>query len=344
MMLFLSLNIGKTSISRISLIKKMDFQEDHQEDKVSKVSNKGICSLIPSANHPSFKCSGEYLNFIVPATDEGKWPKGLTWTILEDAKDFQGIMGRVYIETGPKDIEPSCKSFSKVLCLEGNYILYVNSEDNSVDNKENYYVDVCSSDNRIKVGEALDFNANLFMCSEPNFEKTIPKQVEFAIKEPELSLSYFSNAQDYTEQPSFLPTFEPSNSPIFTDENSIMPSETPTMEPTFTPTLKHNPFPSWKPSKEPTYSPTDEPTHHPTFEPTKHPSFHPSHMPTEMPTFEPTKRPSMQPSREPVYNPTLHPTFEPTNKLVNLNFDSDYEIDVGHGKILEIKFRDKPVD
>ena len=233
-MLFLSLNIEKTSIFRTSLIKKMDFQENHREDKVSKVSNKGICSLIPSANHPSFKCSGEFLNFIVPATDEGKWPKGLSWTILEDAKDFQGIMGRVFIETGPKDVEPGCKSFSKVLCLEGNYILYVNSEDNSEENKENYYVDICSSDNRVKVGEALDFNANLFMCSEPNFEKTIPKQVEFAIKEPELSLSYSSNAQHYTEQPALLP------------------------------------------------------------------------------------------------------------KIVNLTIDNDYEIDVGRGKIMEIKFRDKP--
>ena len=117
--------------------------------------NRNVCSL--DVVKPS-RCDGMLIEFNSPATTDGEWPDGFTWSVYEDHK--QDKLVEVYNEDGVSVISSNvCRSFSKNICLSGQYILTVNKlHENDVNTK--YYVDIVNNDLRVYAGEAYSFNTN----------------------------------------------------------------------------------------------------------------------------------------------------------------------------------------
>ena len=136
-----------------------------------------ICSITTSLTHPSYNCRGSYINFIVPATNNGLWPDGFTWAVYENFEDKKGLLSKNHLEDGP-GVTPkstSCRSFSTVLCLDGDFTLHVNSKLLEPEDKS-LYVDICTSDHRVYAGEVYEFSTFKMNCSSSldNFENYVP--------------------------------------------------------------------------------------------------------------------------------------------------------------------------
>jgi len=162
---------------RIKILRFINFQDSNVPDTISSVTE-GICSLQPSLVLPSPNCEGTYVNFKTTATPEGLWPKGLSWYLVENVFDLKGVFGRMAYENGPSDdtiAGMGCTSFSKILCLHGNYIFH--TSDVNIGNIEvpgSVYVDICGPEKRVMPGSTVNFEASSLNCVEPDFSKIIP--------------------------------------------------------------------------------------------------------------------------------------------------------------------------
>lgn len=150
-----------------------------------------ICSL--DVGHID-ECEGSLVNFYIPAKEDGLWPVGLSWTLLEDPKDLNQVMSRVQADFGPNSVQKNiCSGFSKKICLSGDYVLYVSNEngnDKPSGDEKSVYIDICSSRNRVYAGEAFDFNAEELICGD--------KEESYALNQPASvlfpTLSYSTNS------------------------------------------------------------------------------------------------------------------------------------------------------
>ena len=127
------------------------------------ISSQSAC-LLPDSQSATQPCAGKLVTLHTKATSDGKWPSGLTWSIL--SKDRGGDhLSRVYEESGAEATPNSmCSYFSRMTCLDsGSYMLFVDSSIRSASVVP--YVNICDQGNRVSIGEAYDFDtSNLVGC------------------------------------------------------------------------------------------------------------------------------------------------------------------------------------
>lgn len=139
------------------------------------ISSQSTC-LLPDSQSASQPCAGKLVTLHTRATSDGKWPSGLTWSIL--SKDSGGEhLSRVYEESGTEATPNSmCSYFSRMTCLDpGSYMIFVDSSIRSASVVP--YVNICDQGNRVNIGEAYDFDtSNLVGCGSVTaneiFDKT----------------------------------------------------------------------------------------------------------------------------------------------------------------------------
>lgn len=148
-------------------------------------ASSSICSITTTLNHVSYNCKGSYINFIVPATANGLWPEGLTYSLFEAGSDNMGLLSKFHYEQGPANLpeRTSCESFSSVMCLAGDFTLNVNEggglnviegDDASEADRNSMYVDICGSDHRVHAGDSYEFSTYKLKCSSLTDSDMIP--------------------------------------------------------------------------------------------------------------------------------------------------------------------------
>merc|ERR1719502_2429128 len=120
------------------------------------------CILRPHENMGKrCKSTSGYTKFNVKAIN-GQWPKGFSWTILQDEGDGEIGKGLLHTETGEMSDETAkkkCASFVTEVCAPDKFIVYASS-DQAMSEKST--VDVCGKS--VADGEALDFTDSFFSC------------------------------------------------------------------------------------------------------------------------------------------------------------------------------------
>jgi len=120
------------------------------------------CILRPHENMGKrCKSTSGYTKFNVKAIN-GQWPKGFSWTILQDEGDGEIGKGLLHTETGEMSDETAkkkCASFVTEVCAPDKFIVYASSDEAL---SEKSTVDVCGKS--VADGEALDFTDSFFSC------------------------------------------------------------------------------------------------------------------------------------------------------------------------------------
>lgn len=166
-------------MQRMEVLSYLNFQTKTSPAEITDMSE-GICTLQPSLDIASPNCQGTYVNFKVPATPDGLWPKGLSWYVVENVFDLKGVFGRMAYEGGPADDKVAgigCTSFSKILCLqEGNYLFHASNVYSM--NASAVYVDLCGPEKRVFPGSTLSFDTSSIVCPEPDFSHVVPTHTQ----------------------------------------------------------------------------------------------------------------------------------------------------------------------
>lgn len=207
-------------------------------------ASSSICSITTTLNHASYDCKGSYINFIVPATAEGLWPDGLTYSLYEAASDNKGLLSKFHYEQGPTNLpeRTSCESFSSVLCLAGDFTLNVNKgnlismqeEDVTDADRNSMYVDICGSDHRVHAGESYKFSTYNIKCASvtdsgmipiSNFQRNITSTIGIDKTQKSINLldsvtNYFHeifDPQPVTDEPEYGINLQEQLNPEITD-------------------------------------------------------------------------------------------------------------------------------
>jgi len=148
-----------------------------------------VCSLNASSSASKY-CPRETTAFLVGASPEGRWPRGFSWKLLKDATEETVHRSALY-SISEEDAVSSyagvkCQSFVTNLCLSGKYIVYANSETDSVLHASS--VSVCNTE--VLAGEALDFDVTGGDCTRHRDQVQDGKGSEVSAPQQALALSY----------------------------------------------------------------------------------------------------------------------------------------------------------
>ena len=127
-----SVEIGVTRASTEELVaaKPSSASTEEKRDNLYDVCRLNTHSKIKET------CPHATTSFLVKADEDGRWPKGFSWTVLKDSLEEDGdghSKAFLHSEKGEFDAmrakgrDIQCKNFVTELCLSGTYIVYANS-------------------------------------------------------------------------------------------------------------------------------------------------------------------------------------------------------------------------
>jgi hypothetical protein len=267
----------------------------------------------------------------VDADSDGKWPNGLSWIILKNTDS--GVTSFSHTETGESAKAKNCKQFSTPMCLNGDYVLFVNSESH-LDPKgapklSAQKVHVC--DKEITTGDVLDIVVDNGKCEIPKIMKgsnsghLSAKNIPFLTNQANSKSILSTTSQTASDAPIKGQVATTTSSPTLS--STLKPVTPPTTSQTTSDTT----------TKSPVAAPASSPTISSTLKPVSPPVLKPSSAPTGLPedkcwvfglicrndflkkTPEPTTAPTIAPSA-----PTLKPTFSPTKNSTKTDDDSGF--------------------
>ena len=146
------------------------------------VSKPRICNLKApgSAGPRAAQCSLDLTRISVSADpNTGRWPRGFSWTLLQDTGDsadlgkslLATVSGQGQDHSQGSGGERRCETFVTELCLDGNYVLYVNNESSDSAEVGGQVPELRICDKVLKAGEAFDFTTTDNFCYRESLEQ-----------------------------------------------------------------------------------------------------------------------------------------------------------------------------